>query len=95
MVIFATSAQSRSGYSGRVLELLIAEVASLRHELDVVHVEIYRDSTHEALSPTVDNWGVPGEPWLFALDGTGRIVGRLDGACDRTEIRDLLSGVVR
>ena len=36
----------------------------------------------------------PGEPWLFALDGTGRIVSRHDGAGDRTEIHDLFVAVV-
>lgn len=92
--MFGTPARGRNAYCGPVLNLLVAEATRFQYNIDVVHVEIYEGSSGEKLSPTLDAWGVPVEPWLVALDGTGRIVGRLNGACGRTEIRELLSGVV-
>jgi hypothetical protein len=90
-VMFATPARCQTQYCGPVLDLLLDVIEEGRHrELTVVHVEIYRSLTGAALVPTVTEWRLDSEPWLFGLDGAGRVVDRLDGAFDRTEISALL-----
>ena len=41
-------------------------------------------------APTVAAWGLPSEPWLFAIDGNGVIKTRLDGAIAENEIKTAL-----
>jgi hypothetical protein len=90
-VMFATPARCQTQYCGPVLDLLLEVLDEGRHDdVPAVHVEIYRSLTGAALVPTVEDWRLASEPWLFGLDGDGRVVERLDGAFDRSEIRNLL-----
>jgi hypothetical protein len=59
-----------------------------------VHVEIYKDSTSNDLVPTVNAWSLPGEPWLFGIDRTGKVTARLDGAMGTDEVKALLDGLL-
>jgi hypothetical protein len=89
-VMFATPARCQTQYCGPVLTELLGVMAPYQADIEIVHVEIYRDQTSDALVPTVEAWGLPGEPWLFGIDGTGTVVGRLDGAFGRDEVTGLL-----
>ncbi|MGQ0826731.1 MAG: hypothetical protein ACT4OX_17190 [Actinomycetota bacterium] len=93
-VLFATPARCQTQYCGPVLETLLPLVAEYRDRVDIVHVEIYRDSRSEVLVPTVESWELPSEPWFFGIDGAGTIVARLDGAFDRSELRAVLDQLV-
>jgi hypothetical protein len=77
-----------------VLNQLLAVQDAYRDRVELIHVEIYKDSTSEALVPAVDAWQLPGEPWLFGIDRRGTIVGRLDGAMGTDEVRSLLDALV-
>lgn len=88
--MFATPARCQTQYCGPTLDLLLDEMDPFRDAVEVVHVEIYQAETGTELVPTVDAWGLETEPWAFGIDGAGMVVGRLDGAFDRTEIRQLL-----
>ena len=91
VVMFATPARCQTQYCGPVLDLLLDVLDEGNHDdVPAVHVEIYRSLTGAALVPTVEDWQLLSEPWLFGLDGNGTVVERLDGAFDRSEIRNLL-----
>jgi hypothetical protein len=92
-VMFATPARCQSRYCGPVLDQLLAVAGAYRERVQLIHVEIYKDSTSNALVPTVDQWKLPGEPWLFGIDRTGTVVGRLDGAMGTDEVRALLDRI--
>ena len=62
-------------YCGPVLTELLGVMAPYQDRVQIVHVEIYKDQTSDALVPTVDAWALPGEPWLFGIDGAGTVVG--------------------
>jgi hypothetical protein len=89
-VMFATPARCQTMYCGPVLTELLGVMAPYQDRVQIVHVEIYKDQTSEALVPTVDTWALPGEPWLFGIDGTGNVIGRLDGAFATDEVKTLL-----
>jgi hypothetical protein len=93
-VMFATPARCQSRYCGPVLDQLLAVQDAYRDRVELIHVEIYKDSTSDALVPAVDAWQLPGEPWLFGIDRTGAVVGRLDGAMGTDEVRSLLDALV-
>ncbi len=93
-VMFATPARCQSRYCGPVLDQLLALSAAYRDRVQLIHVEIYKDATSDALVPTVDQWKLPGEPWLFGIDRSGTVAGRLDGAMGTDEVRALLDKIV-
>ena len=89
VVNFGTPARCESRMCGPVLDILLEELGSFPG-LRAIHVEIYRDPTTTDLVPTVEAWQLQTEPWLFGIDGQGRVVDRLDGAFDRAAVRALL-----
>ncbi|HEX5613861.1 MAG TPA: thioredoxin family protein [Acidimicrobiia bacterium] len=91
-VLFATPARCSSQYCGPVLDQLLPLVEEYPG-IDFAHVEIYRDNRSDELVPTVAEWGLPSEPWLYVVDGAGTVVHRLDGAFATPELRAVLDSV--
>jgi hypothetical protein len=92
-VMFATPALCQTATCGPVLDQLLTVRTSYEDRVAFVHVEIYQSNKGVEVSPTVAAWNLPGEPWLFAVDGTGIIRGRLDGAFGRDEVRALVAAL--
>jgi hypothetical protein len=94
VVLFATPALCQTRFCGPVLDLMIETETDFADAVIPVHVEIYKGAAiDEPVVPTVEAWGLPSEPWMFAIDGDGNIKARLDGAFDRAEIRSLFESV--
>jgi hypothetical protein len=93
-VMFATPARCQTRYCGPVLDTMLPMVETYSDRIDFVHVEIYKNNQTTDVIPTVDAWGLGGEPWLFGVDAKGLVTARLDGAFDANEIRALLEGLV-
>jgi hypothetical protein len=94
VVMLATPARCESRYCGPVLDDLLTLVDEYRDRVTIVHVEIYKNLTGSELVPTVEAWGIQTEPWLFAVDATGNVTARLDGAFGHDEQRQLLQRLV-
>lgn len=76
---FATPAYCQTAVCGPSVDTL--EQVRTSHDWgDVVfiHVEVFRDAG-ETLAQPVQDWGLQSEPWLYLIDGDGRIVERADG----------------
>ncbi|MFZ4515588.1 MAG: hypothetical protein ACOYN3_04685 [Acidimicrobiia bacterium] len=93
-VLFATPARCQSQYCGPVLEEVLAVRGPYADAIDFVHVEIYENNQSTRTAPTVQAWGLDSEPWLFTIRADGTVLGRLDGAFDRSEIRAELDRLV-
>lgn len=89
MLLFATPAYCQTAMCGPAVEML-DEVRTDGDWGDVafVHVEIFADAG-QTLSPPVQEWDLPTEPWLFAVGGDGVIVERMDGIMVADELRAL------
>ncbi len=61
-----------------------------RGRVNFVHVETRDLADPAAMSPAAVAWQLPSEPWVFLLDGSGRIANRIEGPVDRDELRLLL-----
>ena len=95
IAMFATPARCQSRYCGPVLDQLIALAPEYGDRIVPVHVEIYKDLTSNDLVPATESWlGFSGEPWIFAMDGTGKVTGRLSGAFATDEIRTLIDNAL-
>jgi hypothetical protein len=91
IVMFATPARCQTSYCGPVLEILKDELSI--NKVNAVHIEIYKDETTDATIDTVSQWNLPSEPWLFAVNKSGEIIKRLDGAFDLSEIQEVIESV--
>lgn len=92
-VMFATPARCQTRYCGPVLDQLLAVAPEYAESIDFVHVEIYASTEGTQLVPTVQDWGLDSEPWLFTVGADGTVQERLDGAFATDEIRGLLDRV--
>src|SRR5438445_5281031 len=94
--MFATPALCQSQYCGPVLDELLALVPDYKDRITFVHIDIYTslESQKRKLAPTVQAYGLPSEPWLFGIDGSGIIRSRLDGAIGKDEIKAVLDQLV-
>jgi hypothetical protein len=91
IAMFATPARCQSRYCGPVLDQLIALAPQYGDRIVPIHTEIYKDATSNDLVTATEAWlGTTGEPWVFAMDGTGKVTGRLSGAFATDEIRRLI-----
>jgi hypothetical protein len=87
VLIFATPQLCQSRVCGPVVD--IAEQVKAEHEDDAefIHMEIYRDNTiDKGFRPQVAAFGLPTEPWLFAVDRQGKVAARLEGAFSAGEL---------
>jgi hypothetical protein len=91
IAMFATPARCQSRYCGPVLDQLIELAPEYGDRIVPIHVEIYKDLTSNNLVTATEIWlGISGEPWIFAMDGAGKVTGRLSGAFATDEIRTLI-----
>jgi hypothetical protein len=94
VVMFATPARCQSRYCGPVLDDLLSLKGTYADRVDFVHVEIYQNPRTTDTISTVGAWGLPGEPWVFGVDGAGAVVSRLDGAFGTDEQEQLVQKLI-
>lgn len=99
VVVFATPAFCQTASCGPMLDNVKA-IAGDHPDVNFVHVEVYQgfgepgfapDAAH--LAPAVQAWGLPSEPWVFVVDGSGTITAKFEGVLDGAELDEALSEV--
>ncbi len=82
VIVFATPAFCSSAVCGPTLDMLKA-AAPAHPGANFVHVEVFEDlETPDALTiaPSVVEWGLPSEPWVFVTSADGLVAARFEGA---------------
>jgi hypothetical protein len=97
VVIFATPAWCTSESCGPMLDQVQA-VADDYPGVNFVHVEVYEnihvtDFKDLILVPSVEEWGLPTEPWLFVVDGDGVVASSFEGALSDHELTEAIDEV--
>ena len=90
VVIFATPAFCHSRTCGPSVEVVKEVWRSYAAQIDAIHVEVFEnpadpDALREA--PAFLAWNLPSEPWVFVVDGDGRITARFEGTITEAELR--------
>jgi hypothetical protein len=96
VLLFSTPALCEVRVCGPVVD--IAEQVKAEHgdQVAFIHMEIYNDNEREkGYRPQVVQWRLPTEPWLFAVDGKGRIAARLEGAFSAGELQEAVRAARR
>ena len=95
MLLFATPALCPSRICGPVTDILEELQSERSRDAAFIHVEIYKENRPEAgQRPQVLAYGLPSEPWLFAIDRHGRVAARIEGAFSLDEAKRALDAAV-
>ena len=96
ILLFATPALCQSRVCGPVVDVTEQVKAAHEDEAAFIHMEIYKDNElSKGFRPQVVEWGLPTEPWAFAIDRNGRVAARLEGAFSVRELENALKVAVR
>ena len=91
VLVFATPQLCQSRVCGPVVDIAEQVKAERGDEAEFIHMEIYRDNTiDKGFRPQVAAFGLPTEPWLFAIDRQGKIAARLEGAFSAPELEQAI-----
>ena len=92
VVVFATPKFCASQACGPVLGN-VKSVARHERGFTFIHVEPYElpaDPTNLEPVAAATEWGLPSEPWVFVVDGQGRVAAKFEGALSRGELQSAL-----
>ena len=90
VVVFATPGFCTSQTCGPQLEIVHGLARRYGARANFIHVEIFKDPAARTPNATVQEWGLPSEPWVFVIDRTGHIVDRFEGITTGEEIEQAL-----
>ncbi len=97
MVTFATPAFCTSATCGPQVDVVKALKETYKGRVNFIHVEIYdnpqemREDLQKArLSPVIDEWGLPSEPWTFLVDAEGRVAAKFEAFTSAEELEEAL-----
>lgn len=96
VVVFASPAFCTSQTCGPMLDQ-VESVAPKYTGINFLHVEVWDNVEAAAqgaeleLSPAVQAWGLPSEPWIFVIDEQGTITARFEGAMLTEELDQALA----
>lgn len=92
ILLFATPQFCQSRVCGPVVDVAEQVKEQYGDEAAFIHMEIYNDNDpSKGVTPQVKAFGLPSEPWLFAIDKQGVIEAEVEGAFGV----DLLTSVVK
>ncbi len=106
ILVFATPAFCRSAQCGPTLDFVKQAKASAPASVAFIHVEPYNLKYADGrLQPVLDAggnlvpndasnaWGLPSEPWIFAVDRNGIVQGSFEGIVTAQELSDAITKI--
>jgi hypothetical protein len=95
MLLFASPGLCRSRTCGPVADVMEQLKAERGDQAAFIHVEIFNGNRPEmGERPQVRAYGLPSQPWLFAIDRRGRVAARIEGAFSLDEAEAALRAAV-
>jgi hypothetical protein len=94
VVLFATPALCTSRTCGPSLEAMQELEHRYGEQANFIHVEIYPERDYNKPVAAMDEWHLPSEPWLFLIDGQGKVVDRYEGGIGLTELDPAVTQLV-
>jgi hypothetical protein len=94
MIVFATPRHCTSRVCGPVVDVVRTLIPIHGDRVVFIHEEIWESGSLQRFSPTVEEWNLRSEPWIFVVDGTGMVRARFEGLTTRRELEAAL-GLVR
>ena len=93
VIVFATPKYCTSRVCGPVVDVVRTLIPRYGDRVVFIHQEIWQAGT-QTFAPTVEEWKLRSEPWIFVVDGGGTIRARFEGLTTRREVEAALRGVL-
>jgi hypothetical protein len=90
LIVFATPKYCASRVCGPVLDVVRTLIPAYDSRVTFVHQEIWQGNPGQKFAPTVQEWNLRTEPWIFLVDGQGVIRARFEGLTTRRELEAAL-----
>lgn len=94
VLLFATPQFCQSRVCGPVADVTEQVKQLYGDKAKFIHMEIYNDNDpNKGVRPQVRAFHLPGEPWLFAINQSGRIEAEIEGAFGVEELTSVVKGL--
>jgi hypothetical protein len=93
VIVFATPKYCTSRVCGPVVDVVRTLIPAYGDRVVFIHQEIWQAGT-QTFAPTVEEWKLRSEPWIFVVDGGGTVRARFEGLTTRREIEAALRRVL-
>ena len=94
VIVFATPRHCTSRVCGPVVDVVRTLIPIHGDRVVFIHEEIWESGSLQRFSPTVEEWNLRSEPWIFVVDGTGMVRARFEGLTTRRELEAALKLVL-
>lgn len=94
VIVFATPQFCTSRICGPVVDVVRTLLPAYGERVVFTHQEIWQDAEAREFFPTVAEWGLQTEPWIFIVDGKGIIRAKFEGLATAREIEAVLQQVL-
>jgi hypothetical protein len=94
LIVFATPQFCTSRMCGPVVDIVRTLLPTYGKRVAFTHQEIWQDFADKKVFPTVEEWRLFTEPWIFVVDGQGIIRAKFEGLVTARELESALQQVV-
>jgi hypothetical protein len=94
LIVFATPQFCTSRMCGPVVDIVRTLLPTYGKRVAFIHQEIWQDFAEKKMFPTVEEWRLDTEPWVFVVDGKGIIRAKFEGLVTARELEAALQQVI-
>jgi hypothetical protein len=94
VIVFATPKFCTSRVCGPVVDVVRLLLPTYGDRVVFTHQEVWQDFATQRVSPTVEEWRLYSEPWIFVVDGQGIIRAKFEGLTTAREIAVALQQIL-
>jgi hypothetical protein len=94
VIVFATPKFCTSRVCGPVVDIVRTLLPTYGTQVVFIHQEIWQDAAAHKFFPTVVEWNLQTEPWIFVVDGKGIIRAKFEGPTTAREIKAALQQIL-
>jgi hypothetical protein len=95
LIVFATPQFCTSRICGPVVDIVRTLLPTYGKRVAFIHQEIWQDFAEKKVFPTVEEWRLFTEPWIFVVDGQGIIRGKFEGLVAARELETSLREMLK
>jgi hypothetical protein len=95
LIVFATPQFCTSRMCGPVLDIVRQLFPNYNKRVAFTHQEIWQDFASKKVFPTVEEWRLESEPWIFVVDGEGIVREKFEGVVTVRELEEALQQVLQ
>ena len=94
LIVFATPQFCTSRMCGPVVDIVRTLLPTYGKRVAFTHQEIWQDFADKKVFPTIEEWRLITEPWIFVVDGQGIIRAKFEGLVTARELESALQQIL-